>query len=305
MTALSALAVTGALCAQPSASTLNLLYVPTGNANPVFIGDSRKGDNLYTSSIVALNPDTGKMKWYFQGSPHDTHDWDATEVPILFDGTVEGKPRKLPAQAHRNGMFFVLDRITGKAVTSTQFSETANWSKGFNAQGQPIPNPEKEPQRAGALVSPPSGGATNWPAPSFNPDTGLFYLHASSGYAMFYRTDAPGETVAAYGGSSEHRVEGFGGSLRAIDYKTGKTKWIHEYPGGAGGAGDLLSTAGNLLFAGDGAQNIVAQDPVTGKILWHAGLTAGISNAPETYMLDGHQYLLVGAGDSLYAFYLQ
>ena len=284
---------------------LNLLYVPTGNANPVFIGDSRKGDNLYTSSIVALNPDTGKMAWYFQGSPHDTHDWDATEVPILFDGTVEGKPRKLLAQAHRNGMFFLLDRITGKAIVSTQFSETANWSKGFNAKGQPIPNPEKEPQRAGALVSPPSGGATNWPAPSFNPDTGLFYLHASSSYAMFYRTDTPGEAIAAYGGSSEHRVEGFGGSLQAIDYKTGKTRWTHEYPGGGGGAGGLLSTAGHLLFAGDGAQNIVAHDPETGKILWHAGLTAGISNAPETYMLDGHQYLLVGAGDSLYSFYLQ
>ncbi len=284
---------------------LNLLYLPTGNANPVFIGDSRKGDNLYTSSIVALNPDTGKMAWYFQGSPHDTHDWDATEVPILFDGTVDGKPRKLLAQAHRNGMFFLLDRTNGKAIVSTQFSETANWSKGFNEKGQPIPNPEKEPQRGGALVSPNSSGATNWPAPSFNPDTGLFYLHSSSSYAVFYRTDAPGEKIAAYGGNSEHGVQGFGGQLRAIDYKTGKTAWMHEYPGGANGAGGLLSTAGKLLFAGDGAQNLVAHDPATGKILWHAGLTAGISNAPETYMLDGHQYILVGAGDSLYAFYLQ
>ncbi len=286
---------------------LNLLYVPTGNANPVFIGDSRKGDNLYTSSIVALNPDTGKMKWYFQGSPHDTHDWDATEVPILFDGVIPGetKTRKLLAQAHRNGMFFLLDRETGKNLLSTQFSDVANWSLGFKPNGQPIPNPMKEPQRAGALVSPGSNGATNWPAPSFSPDSGLFYMHSSRNYAMFYRTDTPGEAIAAYGGSSEHRVDGFGGSLQAIDYKTGKTKWIHDYPGGAGGAGGLLSTAGKLLFAGDGAQNIVAHDPATGKILWHAGLTAGVSNAPETFMLDGHQYLLVGAGDSLYAFYLQ
>ncbi|HLH31564.1 MAG TPA: PQQ-binding-like beta-propeller repeat protein, partial [Terriglobia bacterium] len=145
---------------------LNLLFLGTGNPQPVIAGKGRKGDNLYTESIVALNPDTGKLAWHFQPSPHDTHDWDAVQTPVLFDGEVNGQPRKLLAQASRNGWFFVLDRTNGKNVITSEFVKT-NWAKGVDAKGQPIPNPAKEPQLDGVLVSPNQGGAANWPPPSF------------------------------------------------------------------------------------------------------------------------------------------
>jgi acido-empty-quinoprotein group A len=280
---------------------LKLYYIGTGNPNPVMAGQSRKGDNLFTCSIVALDVETGKLKWYFQTSPHDTHDWDAAQTSVLFDGEVNGKPRKLLAQANRNGYFFVLDRVTGENILSYPFLETMNWSKGVNAKGSPIPDPAKEPQISGVLVSPPSGGATNWPPPSFDPETGLFYVATSSPYSVFYLTDTDPHPEGY--GAAERASGGLPNSLRAIDYKTGKTVWRHDYPGGGGSAG-LLTTAGKLLFAGDGSQHLVAFDPANGKILWHAGLAGNVSNGPVTYMLDGKQYLVVGAGDSLYAFTL-
>jgi acido-empty-quinoprotein group A len=279
---------------------LNLLYVPTGNPNPVLAGQSRNGDNLWTASIVALNPDTGKMVWWFQCSPHDTHDWDATQVPVLIDGQIDGRPRKLLAQASRNGFFFLLDRTNGKNILTKPFIESMNWYKGIDEKGQPIRDPEKDPQIAGALVSPTTDGATNWPAPSFNPDTGLFYVGTSQSYSLFYLTDTDPRPQGW--GAAERGVGNLGNYLRAIDYKTGKVVWKHSTLVGAQG---LLSTAGGLLFGGDGAGNFVAYDPMTGKPLWHAGLTADPSNAPQTYMLDGRQYVVVGAGDSLFAFMLQ
>ena len=150
----------------------NLLFVTTGNPQPVIAHVNRKGANLFTGSIVALNPDTGKMAWYFQSSPHDTHDWDSTQAAVVFDAEFDGQPRKLIAQAARNGHFFVLDRTNGKALISTEYVKT-NWSMGYDAKGQPIPNPAKDPQLDGALVSPNQGGAANWPPPSFSPQTGL------------------------------------------------------------------------------------------------------------------------------------
>jgi len=279
---------------------LKLLYVPTGNPNPVLAGQSRNGDNLWTASIVALNPDNGKMVWWFQCSPHDTHDWDATQVPVIIDGQIDGQPRKLLAQASRNGFFFLLDRTNGKNILTKPFVESLNWHKGIDAKGQPVRDPEKDPQIAGALVSPSTDGATNWPAPSFNPDSGLFYVGTSQSYAMFYLTDTDPHPQGW--GAAERGVGGVGNYLRAIDYKTGKIVWKHSTLIGAQG---LLSTAGGLLFGSDGAGNFVAYDSLTGKPLWHAGLTANPSNAPETYMLDGRQYVVVGAGDSLFAFMLQ
>jgi len=279
---------------------LKLYYVGTGNPNPVMAGQSRKGNDLFTCSIVALDIDTGKMKWYFQASPHDTHDWDSSQTSVLFDGTVDGKPRKLLAQANRNGYFFVLDRETGKNVLSYPFLETMNWSKGVDANGSPIPKTEKEPQVSGVLVSPPSGGATNWPPPSFDPETGLFYVGTSASYSVFYLTDTDPHPEGY--GAAERASGGLGSTLRAIDYHTGKTVWRHDF--GGGGTTGLLSTAGKLLFAGDGSQHLVAFDPANGKILWHAGLGGNVANGPETYLLDGKQYLVVGAGDSLYAFTL-
>jgi alcohol dehydrogenase (cytochrome c) len=276
---------------------LNLLYLGTGNPQPVIAGKGRKGDNLYTESIVALDLNTGKLKWAFQPSPHDTHDWDAIQTPVLIDGEINGQPRKLLAQASRNGYFFVLDRTNGKNVVTTEFVKT-NWAKGVDAKGQPIPNPAKEPQTDGALVSPNQGGAANWPPPSFSPATGLFYVNATRAYSVYYIYD------------TDDKPEGWGGNdqggwaesmVQAIDYKTGKIRWSHKWetPGVRSG---VLSTAGNLVFVGDPANNLVALNATTGKALWHANLGQGASNGPMTYELDGTQYLVVGAGDSIYAF---
>jgi acido-empty-quinoprotein group A len=279
---------------------LNLYYLGTGNPNPVFAGQGRKGDNLYTCSIVAINPDTGKMAWYFQASPHDTHDWDAVQTPVVFDGAIDGKPRKLVAQASRNGYFFVLDRVTGKKVVSAPYIPL-NWSKGEDQRGQPIPNPDKDPKTDGILSMPSASGGTNWAAPSFSPATGLFYVSATENYSLLFMTD------------DEAKPEGFAGKennlwskamLKAIDYKTGKVKWTHEYPGLGGGNFGILTTAGNLLFTGDPYNNFIAFNPLTGAILWHSRLGGPVANGPMSYELDGKQYVVVGGGDTVYAFAL-
>jgi alcohol dehydrogenase (cytochrome c) len=282
---------------------LNLLYWGTGNPNPVYAAQGRKGANLWTCSIVALNPDSGQLVWYFQASPHDTHDWDNVETPVLFDAEFHGRPRKLLAQAARNGYFFVLDRTTGENLVSEPFVGT-NWSLGVDAKGQPLPNVAKEPKVDGALLNIPGGGGTNWIPPSFDPQTGLFYVNAVRGYAVTYLTDI------------DEKPEGYGGTghnlwsvpvLEALDYRTGQIRWSHAYPtrgsGGLGGPG-VLTTAGQLLFTGDPAGNLIAFNPATGGILWHFHLLAPLSNGPMTYELGGKQFLIAGAGDTLYAFAL-
>jgi alcohol dehydrogenase (cytochrome c) len=275
---------------------LNHIYVATGNPQPVIAHKNRKGDNLYTGAFVALNADTGKMAWYFQSSPHDTHDWDSTQVPVVFDAPIDGKPRKLIAQAARNGHFFVLDRTTGKAIVSKEYVKT-NWANGYDAKGQPIPNPTKMPQIDGALVTPDQGGATNWPPPSFSPQTGLFYVSCSRAWSIYYIYD-PGDNPMGWGGTDRG---GYSESMiQAIDYKTGDIKWSHKWDGNV--RSGLLSTAGNLLFAGGPSQDLVALNATTGEALWHARLNAGVSNGPITYEMDGLQYLVVSAGDTLWAF---
>jgi acido-empty-quinoprotein group A len=286
---------------------LNLYYIGTGNANPVLAGQSRAGDNLWTCSLVAINPDTGKMAWYFQATPHDTHDWDSAQVPILIDGVIDGKPRKLIAQANRNGHFFLLDRTNGQHLVTAPMVDTLNWTKGIDAKGRPIPNPAKDASIPGVLVSPTTDGVTNWPPPSFSPDTGLFYVGTHASFSVFYLTDTDPRPQGW--GAAERHVGSLGSWLKAIDYKTGKVRWSHPLAVGAGGTSGgpmgLLSTAGGLLFGNDGASNFVAYDAATGKPLWHAGLGANSSNGPQTFLLDGRQYVVVGAGDSLYAFSLQ
>lgn len=276
---------------------LHLYYVGTGNPNPVMAGQSRKGADLYTCSIVALNIETGKLVWYFQTSPHDTHDWDAAQTPVMIDGEIDGKPRKLIAQANRNGYFFLLDRETGKNLVSRPYLETMNWSKGVDANGSPIPNEEKEPQVAGVLVSPPSGGSTNWPPPSYDPDTKLFYFSATANYSTFYLTDTDPQPEGY--GAAEKPSGGLNAALLAIDYKTGKIVWRHSWP--SGGSSGLLTTAGKLLFATDGSSHLIAFDPANGKLLWHMDVGGNLSNGAQTYLSDGKQYLLLGAGEYLKA----
>jgi alcohol dehydrogenase (cytochrome c) len=277
---------------------LNLLYVGTGNPQPVIAGQGREGSNLYTECIVALDADTGKLKWYFQPSPHDTHDWDAVQTPVLFDGEFGGRPRKLLAQASRNGWFFVLDRATGERLVGSDYMRT-NWTLGVDAKGQPIPNPAKEPKIDGSLVTPNQGGAVNWPPPSFSPDTGMLYVNAARAWSLYYLYD-DGDKPEGWGGNDRSGYSE--GMVQAIDYKTGKVEWSHKWPSGGSVRAGMLSTAGGLLFTGDPSGNFVALDPKTGDPLWHAGLHASVTNGPMTYELDGSQYVVVGAGDTLYGF---
>jgi len=276
---------------------LKLIYFGTGNPQPVVAGKGRKGDNLYTASIVALNVDTGKLEWYFQPSPHDTHDWDNIQAPVLIDGTIDGAKRKLLAMACRNGWFFVLDRTNGKSIVSKEDVKT-NWAKGIDARGQPVPDTAKEPQIDGSLVSPNQGGAANWPPPTFDPETGLFYINATRAFSVWYLYD-PDDKPEGWGGTD--RGGWSEAMLQAIDYKTGAIKWSHKWEGGGARAG-LLSTAGGLLFTGDGSGNFIAMDPKTGTPLWHANLAGPVSNAPVTFEVEGNQYVLAGAGDLLFAF---
>ncbi len=278
---------------------LNLIYWGTGNANPVFAGQSRKGTNLWTASIVALNPDTGRLVWWFQASPHDTHDWDNVETPVLFDAVIDGQARKLLAQASRAGWFFVLDRTTGKSLVSKPFAGTGNWAFDVDGKGQPIPNPAKEPTVDGTMVDMPTMGATNWPPPSYSPETGLFYFNASLGYGLAYLYDTS-DRPQGYGGGSGGNFD-TRTALLAMDVRTGAIRWSHEHRTGSGAmSGGVLTTAGGLLFTGDSGE-LVAFDPAGGKPIWHQRLVGAVSNGPSTWMLDGKQYLIIGAGDTLYA----
>ncbi len=277
---------------------LNLVYWGIGNPNPVLNGDIRKGDNLYTCSIVALDPDKGTLKWYFQPSPHDTHDWDAVQTPVLLNDQYKGVERKLLAQGSRNGYYFLLDRTTGEHIVTAPFVAT-NWSKGINAQGQPRPDPAKEPKPNGTLVSPGSDGATNWMAPSFDPRTGLFFVSAREMWSLFYMT-ADGKPE---GWAGRDRNLWARSSLVAIDYKTGKIRWKHELGEGEDTAG-ILTTAGDLLFTSDNHGNFMALDPKTGVTLWHVPVGSEMSASPMTYELDGRQYILTPIGSTLLAWAL-
>jgi alcohol dehydrogenase (cytochrome c) len=282
-----------------------LYIIGTGNPTPGYTGQGRKGDNLFTCALVALNVETGKMAWYYQTSPHDTHDWDSSQTPIIIDGMIDGKPRKLLATASRNGWFTVVDRVTGEPVTSQKFGTTMNWVKNVRKNGQPEPDPAKEATVPGSLVSPVEGGVTNWPPAAYSPDTGLFYVHERNGFNLLYLTETDPRGSMGLAGKTVAQVGAHPSALRAIDYKTGKAAWRHEFPGvgGAGGSGGILATAGKVLFTGDGGGSFVAFDATNGTPLWHSRIGAP-SNAPQTYMLEGQQYVLVAVNDALYAFTL-
>ena len=280
-----------------------LYIIGTGNPTPAYTTGKRgEGDNLFTCSLVAIHVDTGKMAWYFQTSPHDMHDYDSAQTPVLVDAPFNGKMRKLVLTAARNGYFFTLDRVTGERLVSTKYGMLTNWAKGLNKFGAPEHDPGKDPTVGGSLVSPTSDGTVNWQPPAYSPDTGLFYVPEGNGFSLFYLTDLDPRGSMGLGGKEEVNMGTGGNYLSAIDYKTGKAVWRHKYYGNGGGGG-LLTTAGGLLFAGDGMGNIVAHDAKTGNPLWHSRI-GNVSNAPQTFMLDGHQYLTVATGDMLWAFIL-
>jgi alcohol dehydrogenase (cytochrome c) len=277
---------------------LNLLYWGTGNPTPVLTASTRPGDNMYTCSIVALSPDNGKLNWAFQPSPHDTHDWDAVETPVLVDADFHGQPRKMLMQTSRNGYFFVLDRTNGKSLLTVPYGPT-NWATGIDKEGRPIPNPDKEPAPDGRLIAPNEGGLTNYRSPSFDPKTGLFLVDAKPGYGIYFAKPADG----TFGWAGADYDVWSKSVLEAIDYQTGKTRWTHELGPGTAGAG-VLTTDSGLLFTGDVAGNILALRTGDGKTLWHAGTGANMQTSPITYELDGRQYVLAGSGGVLFAWAL-
>ena len=279
----------------------NLYIYGTGNPTPAYTTGTRgEGINLFSCSLIAVNVDTGKMAWYFQTSPHDMHDYDSAQTPVLFDGEFKGKQRKLVMTASRNGFFFVVDRVTGEHLLTSKWGKETNWANTLNKFGGPERDKSKDATIAGSLASPNSGGTINWQPPTFSPDTKLFYVPENDSFSIFYLTDMDPRGSMGLGGKEEADVGSSGSYLTAIDYKTGKIAWRHSYYGHGGGGG-LLSTAGGLVFGSDGEGNLVAHDAKDGKPLWHTRI-GNASNAPQTFMLDGKQYVTVASGDNVWSF---
>jgi alcohol dehydrogenase (cytochrome c) len=282
---------------------LNLLYWTTGNPAPDYNGSNREGDNLYSNSVLAIDPDAGKVKWYFQFTPHDTHDWDSIQVPVLFDETVDGKPRKLLAQANRNGFYYVLDRATGAFVAGVPFVRET-WAKGLDKTGRPIVLPNTEPTPQGSLVYPDGHGGTNWNSPSYSPQTKLFYVSARETGA-YTVAGQPKVHFPDFGGGGRINLAGDDvyGAIRALKATTGKMKW--EYRMLAPAETSTLATAGGLVFAVSDEGNFFALDATSGKLLWEftVGGTSAESNL-ITYEVDGKQYLIGASGNCFVAFSL-
>jgi alcohol dehydrogenase (cytochrome c) len=238
------------------------------------------------------------LAWAFQPSPHDTHDWDAVETPVLVDADFRGRPRKMLMQTSRNGYFFVLDRTTGESLLTIPFGPV-NWSLGVDQKGRPIPNPAKEPARDGRLIAPDEGGMTNYRSPSFDAKTGLFIVDAHPSYGIYFAKPADG--VFGWAGA-DYDVWGKG-VLDAIDYQTGTIRWTHELGPGGSGAG-VLTTDSGLTFTGDSTGNVLALRTADGKTLWHAGEGEGMQSSPISYSLDGRQYIVTSAGGVLFAWAL-
>jgi alcohol dehydrogenase (cytochrome c) len=282
------------------------LVWPIGNPCPDFNGDERKGDNLFTDSVVALDSKTGKLKWHYQFTPHDLHDWDATETPMLVDAMFQGAPRKLLLQGNRNGFFYILDRTNGKFLAASPFVKKLTWAKKIAPDGRPVLAEGWEPTVEGALICPSMEGASNWMSTAYHPGTGLFYLAALEKCNVFSKNKEwwkHGQSF--YGGSARPAPdEAPRKYIRAIDPQTGKIAWEYEQTGAGETWGGLLATAGGLIFFGDDDGSFGALDAKSGKRLWHFPLNARWHASPMTYAIDGRQYVAVAMNDSIIAFAL-
>lgn len=282
---------------------LNLLYWGVGNPGPDWNGDVRPGDNLYTCSLLALDADSGELKWHFQFTPHDTHDWDANQTPILVDLNIKGQIRKCIATANRNGFYYLLDRTDGAFLLGKSFA-TQTWASGLDNNGRPLVLPNTEPTEEGVLVYPSLQGATNWASPAYHPDLELFYVAVREMGSYYYKTEVEYEPGAPFLGGGEQALSGDNayGAVRALDVKTGNRKWEFKVttPLWAG----VMSTAGNLVFGSTNEGNFYALDARTGKALWDFQLGAGIRSNPMTYMVDGIQYVLITSGSGFFVFSL-
>jgi alcohol dehydrogenase (cytochrome c) len=284
---------------------LNTVYWTTSNAAPDFAGESRPGDNLYSASVLALNPDTGELKWYFQFTPHDLYDYDATETPVLVDVEEGGATRHLLVQANRNGFLYVLDRVTGKFLSAKPFVEKLNWATGVDASGRPVLS-GRLPTAQGTSICPGIDGATNWFSPSYNPDTGLFYVMSLENCNLYFtkpKPFTPGETFYATGTKlppDEHMEK----VLVAYSISDGRLVWRYPQVGSGNSWGGTLTTAGGLVFFGDDAGSLEAADARTGSALWHFNTGQTMHASPMSYMVDGIQYVAIAAGSNVFSFAL-
>jgi alcohol dehydrogenase (cytochrome c) len=280
-----------------------LLYWPTGNPCPDYDGDQRKGDNLYSDSVLALDPATGAKKWHFQFTPHDLHDWDATESLVLVDAKFRGRDRKLLLQGNRNGFFYVLDRITGEFLLAEPFVKRLTWASGIGPDGRPKLIAGYQPTPQGALACPSVAGASNWPSTAYSPDTGLFYLMAQESCTIYTKRPQEWERGSSFYGGTTRRApnEPSQKFLRALDIQTGRIAWEIPVEGGILESG-LMTTAGRLVFYGDGSGAFVAADARSGKLLWTFQTGMGWKAGPMTYTIRGKQYIGVAAGSTVMVF---
>ncbi|MCC6341548.1 MAG: PQQ-dependent dehydrogenase, methanol/ethanol family [Bryobacterales bacterium] len=276
------------------------LFWTTGNPSPDYDGTVRLGDNLYTCSVLALDPGTGKLKWHFQYTPHDTHDWDANETPVLIDGVVKGRRRKLLIMANRNAFYYVLDRTNGEFLLGRAFAKQT-WAEGLDEKGRPIVKPNTDPTPEGVYVCPDAGGATNWAAPSYNPLTKLFYVpvrETCAVYSSVTKEPVPGLPYTGTGQQGDPEI-GDPGFVRALDPFTGERRWDYSLHLGSSAAG-VLSTAGGLVFSAGRDGNLTALDAATGKYLWHIQTGAQIKSSPMSFAVDGKQYIAVASDSALF-----
>jgi alcohol dehydrogenase (cytochrome c) len=281
----------------------NTVFWGTSNPAPDFDGEVRPGDDLYTDCVLALDADTGKLKWYFQFTPHDLYDYDAEETPVLVDAMWQGQPRKLLVEANRNGFLYTLDRTDGKFLSAVRFVEKMNWAKGIDDHGRPIRS-GVQPTANGTRVCPGFSGATNWYSPSFNPSTRLFYFMASENceiYLVSAEKFTPGQTYYSTGarrspGDRSQKI------LLAFELGADEPKWAYPQVGNGQSSGGTMTTAGGLVFFGDDGQSFEAVDAKTGAALWHFNTGQDIHASPMSYAVNGNQYVSIAAGSNVFSF---
>lgn len=283
---------------------LNTLYWGTGNPSPDYDGNVRPGDDLYTSCLLALDPDTGTLKWYFQYSPHDLYDYDAAQTPVLVDAKFKGEPRKLVVTANRNGFLYILDRTDGKFLFAAQFARNQNWAKGIDEYGRPV-SAGLIPDAKGVEVCPANGGATNWYSPSYNPVTHMFYFRSLEACGIFKAQTEAFEEGNTYYSTGMKVVNGLGeGYINAFNLDTLEFAWRDLQIGRNKGWGGVMSTATGLIAYGDDAQNFVILDGRNGDALWHFHVGQLIHASPMSYAIKGKQYFAVAAGSDVFSFAL-
>ena len=281
---------------------LNLVYWGTGNPGPDWNGEVRPGDNLYSDSVLALDGDTGEMSWYFQFTPHDVHDWDAIQIPVLADIELEGEPRQAMLWANRNGFYYTLDRATGEFLLGEALAHQT-WAEGLDSNGRPIRRPNTFPSRTGTLVAPIAGGATNWWSPAYSPRTGLLYVNAFDGEALFFIRDeeyVEGDTYLGGGTETPLPIDHYHSAIRAIDPATGDVRW--EFPMTPRSRAGVLATAGDLVFSASVDGYFYALDAESGAPLWQISLGGRVNASPMSYAVGGRQFVTMTVGNTLYTF---